>query len=893
MLDQIDLSGEWEFALDPDNAWRKEGYHAAVFDDRIGLPGTVDLARKAPAGQSAGMAHLTRRHPYVGAAWYAREIDIPIAHEGLFHELFLERPHGEVTVWLDDLPIGTDFGLCTPNRFLLGQIKPGRHRLVMRIDNANLPLVGGAHMHAMPHVAHSTSDHTQTNWNGVVGDIRIDAYAARIARLEVFSDAPAIDIVVEMDGLDPDHAWPQFWTEAGTKDELRVTATLSDGSVVEHVARPQIDSAFTRLDIRLDLPEGSTHWDEFSPAVHILKAEWWRDGVLLARRETSFGLRSLESSGRHILVNGRRVFLRGTLECCIFPRTGHPPTDKAGWRTVFDAVVAHGLNHVRFHSWCPPRAAFDVADEMGIYLHIETPVWCVIGADPNLDAFIRREADRIIAEYGNHPSFIMLTVGNELYGAGLHAFLERFMQDYRERDPRHLYSGSSGWPTLKRAGYLSKPEPRSHRWGEGLKSRLNARPLETQTDWSDWVQSVPQPLVGHEIGQWCAFPDLATRDRYDGALANDAFDRVGDDLAAKGQLDRAEEKLLCSGALQVALYKEDIEAGLRTPDYAGFQLLGIQDFPGQGTALVGVADAFWQAKPYDDPAAFRRFCGPVVPLLRAPGFVMIRGQAFTARAELSVFAADDLDAGSAEWRLLTQDGSVLASGHLPHGRLVTGALHTLGEIVVPTGELAQAGYTLELSAGGSANSWDIWVIETGDVSLPLVTRLGAAEIARLEAGETLVLCPEPAHIVPNAELGHTTVFWNTVWTRNQPPHTLGLINRLEHGVFRHFPAQRHSGWHEWELTHGRRALDLQGLGFTRIIDVIDDWNANRDLALLAEARVGAGRLIVSATNLATQGRPVSAALARSLASYLQTPDQNAGRIDPDSLARWAQTALVS
>ncbi len=893
MIDQIELAGEWQFAFDPNDEWRNEGYHTAVFDDRISLPGTVDLAGKAPAGESAGMAHLTRRRPYVGAAWYARDFDIPAAHEGLFHELILERPHGKVSIWLDDLPVGNDLGLCTPNRFLLGQVKPGRHRLVMRIDNANLPLVGGAHMHAMPHVAHSTSDHTQTNWNGVVGDIRVNAFAARIARLDIFPDAAAIDVKVEMDGLDMDNAWPKFWNEPGHADELRLAVALSDGRVIEHNETPDIDSAFTRLDVRLTLPDDAARWDEFSPAIHHLTAEWWRDGVCLDRRETSFGLRSLEREGRHILVNGRRIFLRGTLDCCIFPKTGHPPTDRAGWRTVFEAVAEHGLNHVRFHSWCPPRAAFEVADDMGIYLHIETPVWCVIGGNPDLDAFIRREADRILAEYGNHPSFIMLTVGNELYGAGLHAFLERFMQDYHDRDPRHLYNGSSGWPSVKRAGYLSKPEPRSHRWGEGLKSRLNALPLETETDWSEWVESTPQPLIGHEIGQWCAFPDLATRELYDGPLANDAFDRVADDLANKRRLDQAEEKLLCSGALQVALYKEDIEASLRTPDYAGFQLLGIQDFPGQGTALVGVADAFWRPKPYDDPAAFRRFCGPVVPLLRARGFVLTKGEPFTARAELSCFAASDLDPGSAEWRVLDAEGRVVASGHISHGRLTTGGIHTLGQIVVQTTELAQARYILDLSAGGAGNSWDFWVFDTGAAALPLVSQLGKAELARLEAGETLVFAPAPDAIAPNAELGHTTVFWNTVWTDNQPPHTLGLINRLEHGVFRDFPADKHSGWHEWELTHRRRALDLQGLGFTRIIDVIDDWNANRDLALLAEARVGAGRLIVSAIDFASSGRPVASALARALASYLDEPDPDASVIEPESLVKWARTATIS
>lgn len=892
MIKEIALHGDWEFALDAQRQGLADGWHNGRFDDVIALPGTVDLARKCPAGPSAGMAFLTRRNPYVGPAWYARDIDVPADHDGLYHDLFLERPHGAVRVWLDGLEIGRDLGLCTPNTFLLGQLAPGKHRLVICVDNGDFPQVGGAHQDTNPDVSHATSDHTQSNWNGIVGAIRIEARGARIARLDVSSDNDAIDIAVELDALDPNRYWPTFWTTGEHKDELRLTAILSDGREVTSTQPVKITSAFTPLTCRLDLPAGTPQWDEFSPVTHQLRAEWWRDGICLDRRETTFGLRWIDRVGRHILLNGRRIFLRGTLDCALFPKTGHPPMDQDGWRIVFDAVKAHGLNHVRFHSWCPPRAAFQVADDMGIYLHVETPVWCVLGADPGLDALVRQEAERIIATYGNHPSFVMLTVGNEVAGPGLHAWLERFLDHWCQKDPRRIYSGGSGWPTLQRADYLSKPEPRSHRWGEGLASRLNARALETMTDWSDWVRKQPQPLLGHEIGQWCAYPDLDAGPLYDGPLANHAFDLVDQDLNAKGQRARAREKLMCSGILQTALYKEDIEASLRTPDYGGFQLLGLQDFSGQGTALVGVVDAFWQDKPYDDRDAFARFCGPVVPLIRAEGFVFTQGEIFSARAELSCFSADDLPAGNATWQLRDASGATCAEGQLPHGALATGDLHDLGQITIDTSGLAQGQYRLHLSAGGGENSWDLWVFAAGKADLPITTTLGAAEIARLEAGETLVFCPAPDQITPNAELGHTVVFWNTVWTNGQPPTTLGLINRLEHPVFAQFPAEQASGWHQWELTHGRRAFDLAGLGFGRIIDVIDDWNSNRDLALLAEARVGKGHLVLCAVDLTSPDRPVAAALARALQATITTPQPDVPAISPAALRDWAKAALT-
>ena len=85
----------------------------------------------------------------------------------------------------------------------------------------------------------------------------------------------------------------------------------------------------------------------------------------LAQEKIEFGMRQIGRNGADLLVNGKKVFLRGTLECCIFPLTGYPPTTKEGWLKVFRSAKEWGLNHLRFHSWCPPKAAFEVADSLG------------------------------------------------------------------------------------------------------------------------------------------------------------------------------------------------------------------------------------------------------------------------------------------------------------------------------------------------------------------------------------------------------------------------------------------------------------------------------------------------------------------------------------------------
>jgi hypothetical protein len=695
---------------------------------------------------------------------------------------------------------------------------------------------------------------------------------------------------MELEGYDSNAFWPTFWkTEA--QDVVRLTtrlAGIAEPVVVE--ASVTITSSLTRHTVEFDLPDSARLWDEFDPAVHRLEVEWLRNGQPIDRATTSFGIRSIRRDGRHLLLNDRRIFLRGTLDCCIFPLTGYPPTDHAGWRKVFETARSYGLNHIRFHSYCPPRAAFEVADDLGLLLHVETPIWAILGADPALDRYIQTEAQRIVDEYGNHPSFVMFTVGNEVYGARLHAFLERFVEGWQARDNRRVYSGGSGWPTIERADYVSKPEPRSHRWGEGLNSRLNARPLETRTNWSEWVDKVPIALVSHEIGQWCVYPDLEEIEKYSGVVEARNFVLVRDDLTRRHLLPHAPEFMLNSGRLQAKLYKEDIEAALRTPDFAGFQLLGLQDFSGQGTALVGVVDAFWDPKPYVAPAQFREFCAPTVPLLRADGFVTRRGTEFSADVQIAHFGPTVLPEGGIDVRLLDADGDVVWSSKLRHADLLSGALHDVGPVAIDTNGLGDGLYEIELRGSGFVNRYEVTILgEASQVEIDLVDHLDGSIIKRIEQGANVVLAPHPGQVRPNAELGHTTIFWNTLWTKGQPPHTLGLINDLTHPVFDAFPARSESGWHQWELTHGRRAFDVSGLEVRSIIRVIDDWNTNRDLTLLAEVRLGKGRLVLCASDIVSNlgERIVAGKLRAALAAYLNGPPvEDAPTLNAEIVLHW-------
>ena len=207
---------------------------------------------------------------------------------------------------------------------------------------------------------------------------------------------------------------------------------------------------------------------------------------------------------------------------------------------------------------------------------------------------------------------MLLAYGNEPAGPGPQQmgedYLATWVTHYKQQAPRQLVTCASGWPYLRESHYHVMHAPlRQHRL-------FDAQAPETTKDYGQHVARYSVPLISHETGQWCVFPNLEEMPAYRGVLEAKNFEIVRDFLAQHGLLGQARDFLMASGQFQTLLYKEEIEVLLRTADLGGFQLLDLHDFPGQGTALIGVLDPFWNPKPYVTAEQFRRFCGPVVPL---------------------------------------------------------------------------------------------------------------------------------------------------------------------------------------------------------------------------------------------------------------------------------------
>ncbi len=925
----LSLAGSWRFQIDRQDVGKDEAWFNARLSDRIQLPGamaergkgddvTVDtkwtggivdkswftapeFAKYREPGNVKVPFWLQPDKHYIGAAWYQRDLEILKAWPGQRVVLTLERPHWETQVWLDDRFLGSNHSLSTPHEYDLGTaVAPGKHTLTVRVDNRLVVDVG--------HDSHSVSDHTQGNWNGIAGRMELRATPpVWIEDLQVYPhDVTLRPVSVTVRG--------RIGNATGQPGQGRLWlhadyAALNSSAAADRQIEVSWDATGGAFETELGFAQGVRLWDEFDPVIYTLSAFLTpnagadpRAGEPLAPdRQVTFGLREFATDGTQFTINGRKTFIRGTLECCIFPKTGYPPTDVAEWKRIIGVAKAHGLNNLRFHSWCPPEAAFIAADELGMYLHVEVSSWAnsstSLGDGKPVDKWLYEETDRILKAYGNHPSFVLMPYGNEPGGKDHAAFLAKWVDYCKKKDPRRLYTSGAGWPQIPENQWHSTPDPRVQAWGGGLRSRINAKPPETRTDYRDYIQARKVPVVSHEIGQWCVYPNFDEMRKYTGYLKPKNFEIFRDTLKAHGLFDQARDFLLASGKLQTLCYKEDIESALRTPGMGGFQLLDLHDFPGQGTALVGVLDPFWEEKGYVRPQEYSRFCNRTVPLARLSKRVFTTDEKLKAELEVAHFGGKPIEDATVAWRLVDDVGKAVMNGTLLSKTIPVDNGIPLGSISADLTRVpAPARYKLVVNLGRPSrrpadrrdarpafeNDWDVWVYPPKvDPSVPagvtIVDELDEAAVAALNTGGKVLLMVPPGRIKGDPKLGEvalgfSSIFWNTAWTGRQAPHTLGILCDPKHPALADFPTDSHSNWQWWYLVSqaGAMILDDFPAGLRPTVQVIDDWFTARKLGLVFEAKVGGGKLLVCSIDLRTSSdeNPVARQMLRSLLRYM-------------------------
>jgi hypothetical protein len=846
----LSLAGTWSLRLDPDDIGEVEQWYLGGFSETVCLPGSLDEnGIGEPNHEQDFLGGLSRKFKYTGAAWYVKEVQIPKEWLGSELELELERVHWFSSVWINGERIGDGESLNTSHRYSFNCPDSGCITVAARIDNTPHIPIG--------RICHGISDWTQTNWNGVVGQITL-------AKVDV--------------GVSP-------FTCRSLEEGMRVMGCAQPGDRV-FVTALDYSTELTAgedglFDVTIPKDELKT-WSDHSPSLFELSAR-----TSYSTRVITTGYRSMATAGKTITLNGKPTYLRGTLENCVFPRTGYPSTDKAEWLRILGKVKEYGLNHVRFHSWCPPEAAFAAADEIGILFQVELSLWTgkwAVSSHPELMAWCRREAFRTLEAYGNHPSLVMFSLGNEMSFYGEEPDVDQLLKDLKAAYPHVLYTFSSHGTHLSGESQFyvqadnGKPGEenlplRGSTWF-GVGSRFDREVPASTSDCSPAAKQFDRPVISHEVGEWAVYPDLQNEANFDGVLEARNFAFIKAQLTEKGMGDQVEDFVHASGKLSASLYKEEIETLFRTEELAGFQLLGLSDFPGQGTATIGMLDAFWNEKGFVNGSQFKEFCSDTVPLLATSKFVWKSSEAF--KAEVRAFHSGEEVSASARWELRNDQGIAMARGETEESHLKSGRATFLGNIEIDLSRFtASCRYEIVIFVGDlGVNRWNIWVF---DESVPDVS-LDQIEVFKwyredtrkaLKAGKTVWLRMNPNDVWMGLPGRYASAFWSPIHFKEQVG-TMGCLIQKDHPMFGNFPTESYTEWHWWEILTRSKALCLDSFpkGFRPALQVIDRYERNNKLGTILEAKVGEGRLLISFIDFDSAHRPAAAQLEASIKKYL-------------------------
>lgn len=916
MKSKTDLSGIWEFCLDGEKKSIEQAFYNRHFKDTIKLPGTTSEAKKGTRSTKRETGYLTEPYHFEGYAWYGREVEVKDYRPGDQIILKLERTRKSY-VWVDGVFVGNCESFCTSHIYdLTTYFKQGRGYLVIMVSNVDYKAPGG----------HMTSPDTQTNWNGILGEISLLVYRG-VHLKNIFAEpcTKKRQLNIRINAMVSDE---MLQSEAKINVSIRKKGESVDwfceSLPVQLIAGENEITHTFDLNGQQEL-EG---WNEYTPVLHELKVEVLAEisGTACAdEKMINIGFRDLSADERNFYLNGQPLMLRGKHDGMIFPLTGYAPMDVSSWKKVFLTAKEYGINHYRFHTCCPPEAAFEAADEIGIYLEPELPFWGTIAAEgePEYDKtrqeFLKQEGYDILREFGNHPSFLLFSLGNELWGNP--EVLDEILGDYKKVDHRHWYvQGSNNFqfvPTvlfnddffcgvrfsrerLFRGSYamcdapqghvqVKRPEmeysyddkirPKQEAWDRGDN---NAGEIEIQfgtetkkVKAEETEELIPHiPVVSHEIGQYETYPDYREIEKYTGVLVPENLKIFRERLQQAGMEHMARKFFEMSGKLAVQCYKRELETAFKSRELAGFQILDIQDFTGQGTALVGILNAFMENKGLITAKEWRNFCSDRVLMLSFPAFVYEEGMEFSYRILFcNMNPAEMADAKMIVTMKNKATGEYMVNEtetmHFVQTRLDE---YAKGTFRIPKCGLPQTyEIQVEIEGSGIENRYEIYTYpeqypKSGEILnalqrkenvLPVITDQ-YEELKHAVADGRKVLFfgtgIREEHTIPGT---YCTDFWcypmfasiSESMNRPKPAGTMGLYIQSEHPALEEFVTEQYETPQWWDIITDAKTAILDGTDIEPIVWVIDNFARNHRLGLIFEAKVGSGSVMFCQSDL--------------------------------------------
>ncbi len=864
----ISLDGTWDFATDPQNVgeaqkWYAPGAqwpamplpgYAPAANGRIRVPGIWDAQGYGPETDKL-------RHNFVGKGWYRRQVDLPRLPEGRRAMLRITGVHRAAKAWLDGVFLGEHVGYLSPFEYDITEraVAGGKATIVLQVDSDQRWDVDGLFG------AGDLADYFEAQWGGIWGHVSI----------EVCPDTWLDDLFIR-----PQTSPPAVKASAVVRGRGRQATALrleirdSRGNRVAQETRPLAEplKPGDTLELGAAIP-GARLWSPEEPHLYVASLSVLDGDRVVDRVESRFGIRQIEVRGPYLLLNGKRLMLRGYGDDHIYPKEMARPSDKGLHLARLRLIKSYGFNFVRHHSTIMPPEHYEACDEAGMLVSAEFPIAYqnfYEKAGPAALETHRREWDAAIRQLRNHPSIFDWCMGNEFWD-GL-PLAKDFAAIARGLDPTRPFVDSDGlWPAV-----LGRDRDTLDFYF--LLFDVGKIPLDQPDKYR--LAKPRKPVVSHETGNFLTFPRL---DQFAAFTDNVKPYWTGPGIEKMTRLGLADEAAAWaekSDRLYLFCHKNDLEALRREPFISGHQWWLFQDY---WTTSNGIVDFLFRPKSIR-PEEVRRMVNDVV--LLADGLRQTYRGKTTLGLDLVVsnFSPAPLADETLAWRVRL-DGADLGRGEIKPVRVGQGEVAAVGkaDVVLPdVSKPTRLAVEAELVCGQAryANDWTAWLYPAqvpaprlavgvfADPSLmALVGPLGARPIPDgdpLDPKAVYVAGALDHRLVDAAEKGACLVLigshqiaptvaatFKTSWWKGSGPddNHCGTVV-YDHPITRDIAPDGwcDAGW--YLLIQGARKYDVEALPARPdvIIRGIPHLHLMADLAFLFEARVGKGCVLASGLN---------------------------------------------
>ncbi|WP_100407399.1 sugar-binding domain-containing protein [Bacillus solitudinis] len=900
------LNGTWTFKLDPANELNvKDILSETNTQETIVIPGSWEEQGYGESSKHYPIGTWKKLKEYVGGAWYCTECVFPVNEKGSKTVLKIAGAHWFTKLWIDEKFVGEGESLVSDHIFNVSEyIRPGQQqKVVIHVDNClHIPLME-SHIH---------SYHTATNWGGITGGVTVEVLPETFIEEVVMTpgeDPHLLNLTVHISStiIKPNGEW-----------SLEIHADKVTSPLKRNI---HFQNQTCTIHACIDFGVDAQLWSDEKPFLYqasmILKHENQSIDFLTKK----IGLRQFQIEGKHFLLNKKPVFLRGYVDCCIFPLTGYPVWDKQYYLKQFRLVKEYGFNHIRLHGWTAPKPFWEAADEEGMLVQTELPHWSFHYTDRNtpppkeVNEFLHREWRRILQELNEHPSFVMLAPGNELIDASGHEELNQLVQIAREIDSSRVYTDNTGFGQLPAHDREGDYYIQSLNWHQPYTLDYAGSP-DTREDYRELPKLDSKPLIGHEHGQFTTYIDPTGVEKYSGVLKPSWLETFNESIEAKGWSNRVPEFKKASGIHTVRAYKEIIERARRTKGLSGMQLLDIRDFPGQGHATTGVLDVFGDSKGLIKANEYRCFNNDRVLLMRSDRRTFFGGETIEVEIDVSNYGTT-ISTGRLIWTAISEGG--VQKGELSLENVKAGDVSRIATINFQTERESASRYLLEVSfeVEGQCinNQWEFWsfprkslpkevqniwtnipsmgsflygakmkpmigieersYVEEKQLQLAITDQLSRDVLQYLMDGGNVWLMTKPEKQYDEVMTQYLPIFWNFLWFPTQESTTMGMLIH-NHPLMKKFPHDGYSNWQWFHLVNGAAGIGMDLIPQVKpIVEIVDNFNRMKKLSYAFEATVGRGKLFVSSFktyDVRDLKRPESSYLFLSITKYLLSED---------------------